>query len=166
MRQVKVRPATEADHAAIRVLGARLTEGAAPWRPAEGFASAATGWVDSALSDQDDDHPVWVAEVDGVVVGVAAASVQRHFSGQSDCYLGELVVDAAVEGRGIGRALMQRVEHWGRTRGAATVTLDTGAANQRARAFYAALGYLEEQVQLTKPIGPTTSPAPSPPAGS
>jgi GNAT superfamily N-acetyltransferase len=157
MGQVLVRPATEADHPAIRVLGARLAEGAAPWRPAQGFASAASGWVDSTLAGQDDDHPIWVAELDGEVVGVAAASVQRHFSGQADCYLGELMVDAGIEGRGIGRALMRRVEHWARTRGVDAVTLDTGAANQRARAFFAGLGYVEEQVQLTRPIGPEPS---------
>jgi hypothetical protein len=32
------------------------------------------------------------------------------------------------------------------------LTLETGAANHGGRAFYAALGYLEEDVRLTKKI--------------
>jgi ribosomal protein S18 acetylase RimI-like enzyme len=34
-------------------------------------------------------------------------------------------------------------------RGIAAITLETGAANEPARAFYAALGFAEESVRLT-----------------
>jgi GNAT superfamily N-acetyltransferase len=47
---------------------------------------------------------------------------------------------------------MSRAEEWGRDRGRDHLTLDTGAANGRARAFYAGLGYVEEDVKLTKPL--------------
>jgi hypothetical protein len=34
------------------------------------------------------------------------------------------------------------------------ITLHTGAFNTNARAFYAALGFAEEEVRLTRPIRP------------
>jgi GNAT superfamily N-acetyltransferase len=45
---------------------------------------------------------------------------------------------------------MLAAEEWARRQGLACVTLHTGAANARARTFYAALGYEEEDVRLTK----------------
>jgi GNAT superfamily N-acetyltransferase len=49
---------------------------------------------------------------------------------------------------------MAAAEAWGAERGLSFITLETGAANHTARAFYAALGYAEEDVRLSKPIGP------------
>lgn len=98
------------------------------------------------------DRAVWVAETAAAVVGVATASEVEHFTGQRDCYLGELAVDVSVQGTGVGRSLVEHVEAWARDRGLAAIRLDTGAANAGARAFYARLGFLEEQVQLTRPL--------------
>ena len=98
----------------------------------------------------DDDHPIWVALVDESVVGVASAEIRKHFTGQQDCYLGELAVSSEQEGQGIGRALVAAVEAWAHSRGTPRVTLETGAANERARSFYASLGYEEEEVTLTR----------------
>ena len=47
---------------------------------------------------------------------------------------------------------MAAAEAWGAGRGLRCLTLETGAANQPARSFYAALGYLPEDVRLTKVI--------------
>jgi GNAT superfamily N-acetyltransferase len=41
-------------------------------------------------------------------------------------------------------------EDWARERGLGLLVLDTGAANTRARAFYARHGYTEESVRRTK----------------
>jgi ribosomal protein S18 acetylase RimI-like enzyme len=46
--------------------------------------------------------------------------------------------------------LMTAAEEWGRSQGLANMSLETGAANARARAFYRALGYKEEDIKLTK----------------
>jgi ribosomal protein S18 acetylase RimI-like enzyme len=86
------------------------------------------------------------------VVGVVHAAEREHFTGQVDAYVGELVTAPGRERRGIGRALTAAAEAWGAARGLAYLTLRTGAANEKARAFYAALGYLEEDVRLTKRI--------------
>jgi ribosomal protein S18 acetylase RimI-like enzyme len=44
---------------------------------------------------------------------------------------------------------MAAAEHWARARGLRHLTLQTGAANEEARAFYRSLGYLEEEIRLT-----------------
>jgi len=49
---------------------------------------------------------------------------------------------------------MAAAESWASDRGLRHLTLETGAANQPARGFYRALGYLEEDVRLTKPLPP------------
>src|SRR3954463_13003767 len=41
---------------------------------------------------------------------------------------------------------------WAAERGFEYLTLETGAANNGARAFYASLGYCEEDVRITKRI--------------
>jgi GNAT superfamily N-acetyltransferase len=55
-------------------------------------------------------------------------------------------------GHGIGRALVATVERWARSFGYTRITLETGALNQTARAFYHQLGYTEEEVVLTRPL--------------
>lgn len=56
-----------------------------------------------------------------------------HFTGQVDAYVGELVVSAPYERRGIGRALMARAELWAGDCGLEHLTIETGAANVAAR---------------------------------
>jgi ribosomal protein S18 acetylase RimI-like enzyme len=91
---------------------------------------------------------------DGRVVGVLSIRPTRHFTGEHDGYIGELVVAPHAERRGVGRSLIDTAEAWARDRGLAHLTLHTGAYNASARAFYAALGFAEEEVRLTRPVPP------------
>lgn len=75
-----------------------------------------------------------------------------------DAYVGELVVSAPHERRGIGRALMARAERWARDRGLAHLTIETGAANLAAREFYTRLGNVEEDVRLTRELNQVWNP--------
>ena len=54
--------------------------------------------------------------------------------------------------RGIGRALIAATDAWGRDYGLRNLTLHTGVFNTGARAFYADLGFAEEEVRLTRAI--------------
>ena len=139
------------DRAGVLALVERLREGVAPWRDAAAVQAAMNEWVRDAVDSQGSGpRAVFVAEEDGEIVGFATASTRRHFAGDIDAYVGELAVARSVERRGVGRRLMLATEEWARGQGFACVTLDTGAANARARSFYAALGYEEEDVRLTK----------------
>jgi ribosomal protein S18 acetylase RimI-like enzyme len=138
------------DRAAVTGLAPRLRSGVASWRPRDGVLLAVHQWVEESLDAAGDDHGVFVARVDGEVVGLVAVSEQRHWSGQRDAYIGELVTGQRVEGRGVGRALLARAEQWARDRGLDRITLETGAANSRARDFYERQGYQDEEVRLTR----------------
>jgi GNAT superfamily N-acetyltransferase len=154
---IEVREYATADRDAIMALAPRLSEGKAPWRDDAAWLSAVQGWVaDAAAAAGQPDHVVYVAVADHRVVGVVHAAERTHFTGEVDAYVGELVTALGMERRGIARALMAAAEAWAAARGLANLTLETGAANETARAFYTALGYLAEDVRLTKRIQPAS----------
>jgi ribosomal protein S18 acetylase RimI-like enzyme len=150
---VQIRQYIPADRDAIMALAPRLTEGKAPWRDDTAWLAAAHGWIREASDGAGQpDQVVYVAVNADQIVGVVHAAERTHFTGQLDAYVAELVTATGLERRGIARALMAAAEAWGAARGLDYLTLETGAANHGARAFYAALGYLEEDVRLTKKI--------------
>jgi ribosomal protein S18 acetylase RimI-like enzyme len=148
---VIVRLYERSDRADVLALVERLLEGVAPWRDAAAVQAAMDEWVRDAVDLQgNESRAVFVAEEHGEILGFATTSTRRHFADDVDAYVGELAVARRVERRGVGRRLMLAAEEWARRQGLTCVTLHTGAANTRARAFYAALGYEEEDVRLTK----------------
>lgn len=82
-----------------------------------------------------------------------SVGTREHFTGDLDAYIGELAVAPWAEGGGAGRALLHAAERWARDNGYARITLETSAANLRARHFYYRGGYLDEAVRLTKELG-------------
>jgi GNAT superfamily N-acetyltransferase len=95
------------------------------------------------------DSPVLVAAGARDLVGFVSCGRRAHWTGESDAYVGELVVAEPAQGRGVGRALMAAAEEWAREGGHRRLTIET-AANDGARAFYAAIGYAEEEVVLSR----------------
>jgi ribosomal protein S18 acetylase RimI-like enzyme len=147
---VTVTPYHSDDRDAVLALAPRLCAGVAAWRPVDGVRTAVHEWVAESADATGGDQAVFVAHVDDVVVGMVAVTEQRHWSGDLDAYVGELATAEHLEGRGIGRALLAAAEDWATSRGLGHITLETGAANSRARGFYGALGYLDEEVRLTR----------------
>jgi ribosomal protein S18 acetylase RimI-like enzyme len=132
-------------------LSPRLAIGVAAWRNPDRVLTAVRRWIEDALAASNDDgRAVFVAKKGRRVVGVVTAEQREHWSGDADAYVGELITASDVEGRGVGRALLEAVEVWARDRRLGCVTLETGAANERARGFYQHLGYRQEDVRLTK----------------
>lgn len=159
MTEVRVRAARPGDRSAALRLASRLAEGVAAWRDAAAVERVVTGWVDARFAHLDgDEAAVFVAEDEGKVVGFAAVEVRPHWAGDRDAYLGELVVDRNAEGRGVGRAMVEAVSGWADNEGLAHLTLDTGAANARARRFYGSLGFAEEDIRLTLQLTPRDGP--------
>lgn len=138
------------DRDAVLALAPRLCVGVASWRPADGVRSAVREWFEESVDAAGHDQAVFVARVRDEVVGMVAVTEQRHWSGALDAYVGELATAADHESRGIGRALLTAAEEWAHSRGLAHITLETGAANVRARGFYNSLGYVDEEVRLTR----------------
>jgi ribosomal protein S18 acetylase RimI-like enzyme len=152
---VQVRPFQPGGRDPVLALAPRLAEGVAAWRDPEAVLRAARGWVsDAVAADGQPGHAVYVATSGDRVVGVLGISEQRHWTGQAEAYIGELAVAPGMERRGIATALMTAARAWAGDRRLGYLTLETGAANHGARAFYAALGFQDEQVRLTRPARP------------
>jgi ribosomal protein S18 acetylase RimI-like enzyme len=150
---VHVRAYTPADRDAVVALAPRLTEGVASWRDRDAVLSAVQEWIAASADNAGEpDHGTYVAVDGDEVVGIVSVTQRTHWTGQADAYVGELITAAGHERRGIARRLMAAAEAWGAQRGLSLLTLETGAANHAARAFYSTLGYQEEDVRLTKAI--------------
>jgi ribosomal protein S18 acetylase RimI-like enzyme len=150
---VAVRRYEPSDREAAMRLAPRLEIGVASRRDAAAVREAVAGWVQASLDNSGaQDRAVFVAQAGEEIVGLVTVSERRHFTGEVDAYVGELVVDAGHERRGIGTLLLDVAEEWARGRGLRHLTLETGAANGPARAFYARSGYREEDVRLTKEL--------------
>jgi GNAT superfamily N-acetyltransferase len=153
VKGMNVRPYETADREPVLALAERLLIGMAAWNDVEGSSAAVHRWVRQSLDGRDDDHVVLVAATDDGVLGFVTAARSPHFTGREEAHVGELVVAESAERSGAGRALMHAVEVWAAERSLTRVSLETGAANVGARRFYAALGYLEEEVRLSRGVG-------------
>jgi GNAT superfamily N-acetyltransferase len=152
--QVWIRPYRPEDRQDALSLAGRLEIGVAAWRDPDAVREAVLGWVrDSLDRSTAENREVLVAVDADRLVGLVTLGQRQHFAGETDAYVGELVVAAGMERRGVGTLLMRAAEEWGRRRGLKFLTLETGAANSTARAFYASLGYQEEDVRLTRELG-------------
>ncbi len=81
---------------------------------------------------------LWVAEVDGEVVGDAVVLFRKGFA---SARLYSLVVSPESRGRGVARALLARAEEGARERGAVSMRLEVRADNDAAIALYRKVGY-------------------------
>lgn len=150
-RQWRIRLATPADRAFLEQLAPRLTIGIPPWRDSAAMLTTMRGWLLANLDGMGPDSTVYIAEApDGTPVGAATVERSHHFTGAEQAELGELAVLAAYEGQGVASALLAAAEAWARAHGLRYLSLGTGAANTRARAFYTSHGYGEEDVRFTK----------------
>jgi GNAT superfamily N-acetyltransferase len=152
---IGVRPAGDADRDGILDLSPRLAEGVAPWRDQAEALTAGRRWLEESLdaAKTGDGTVLVVADVAGIA-GVISVRPSTHFTGERDGYIGELVVADRASRHGIGRALIDAADAWARDHGLRNLTLHTGAFNAGARGFYAALGFTEEEVRLTRPLPP------------
>lgn len=102
---------------------------------------------------------VLLAEADGTVIGMIELYLNRPRDLGSartprvEADLG-ISVTNAWRGRGVGTALLEAAEAWGRARGAKRMILDVSAANTGAQRLYERLGYEIHGLQMDKPIEP------------
>jgi N-acetylglutamate synthase-like GNAT family acetyltransferase len=99
---------------------------------------------------------VWVAEVDGEIVGVVVARPEADH-----VFVDNVAVDPAAQGEGVGRALLERAEQRAAELGVGEIRLLTNVRMTANRALYAHLGWDEaevreehgyERVYLRKPV--------------
>ena len=154
-----IRRATPGDEAALGRFGAalmRMHHGLDPQRflatsdPERGYGRFLVSQLDDA------DTLVLVAELDGVVVGYAYASLQpmSWMDLRAACGgLHDVFVDEAVRGRGVGEALVRESIAWLEARDVPRVVLWTAARNPGARRLFERLGFRPTTVEMAREAG-------------
>ncbi len=94
----------------------------------------------------DESVALFVAEVDGRVIGLAHAAIREApaipiFVPRRYAVVDAIGVRSGFRRRGIGRRLLDAVHAWAIEKGAGSVELNVYEFNQEAIAFYRAVGY-------------------------
>jgi GNAT superfamily N-acetyltransferase len=144
MTNVHVRPATVADADAI---GRLLDQLGYPTASAE---------VPARLDRLIDDGraAVMLAECGGEVIGLATVHVLAVLHRRSRvAWLTALVVDEAMRGTGVGRALVEAVEELARQSGCERLSVTTHEDRSGAHAFYRRIGMTATGRRFGKTLG-------------
>lgn len=154
-----IREATPADYDDVSALYAQVDALHAErlpfkFQPIEGPARSRV-YIESLIKSSR--VGLFVAEVDGDIVGVVKATIESApdfplFVPRRYATVDDLTVDEGYRRQGIGRALMDRAHEWAEEKGATSVTLTVYEFNQAALDFYRALGYETLSRHMRKPL--------------
>lgn len=98
------------------------------------------------MCQADDSHTVLVAELPGGVAGYLSVHWMPTLWGGLDGYVSELFVREDARGRGVGGALLDRIEAEGRRRGASRLMLfNRKVRDSYQRGFYQKRGWTERE---------------------
>jgi GNAT superfamily N-acetyltransferase len=90
----------------------------------------------------EEQHALYVAEATGGrVLGWIHGYVCHLVEVEPHVEIGGLVVDKDYRGSGIGRLLVEEIEHWAAASGCSTVRLRSNSIRKEAHRFYANFGY-------------------------
>jgi len=106
-------------------------------------------FVKERLENLDDSREVvFVAELGGKVAGYVHAEVYTLLYYDSMVNILGLAVSSSCRRKGVGRALMNRVEAWAGKKGIREIRLNSGGTRKEAHEFYRAIGFDDEKVQM------------------
>jgi ribosomal protein S18 acetylase RimI-like enzyme len=143
---LSVRRATFADLAAVLAIVGRVV----PLMRAAGNYQWEASYPNEAVFRQDlAREQLWVAELDGQVIGVAALTTDQDPEyAQADWNFAEpavvthrLAVDPAAQGRGAAAALLRQAEVLAAEWNLAVLRVDTNSENQATQRLFPKLGY-------------------------
>jgi len=134
---IAVRPATDADLAAVLDLYAQPD-----FDDGRVLSTADAGRLLARFADYPD-YVLYVAEVDGKIVGSFALLVMENLGhlGRPSAIVEDVVVASDVQGRGVGRAMMAFARQKGVEKRCYKLVLSSNAQRARAHAFYESLGF-------------------------
>jgi GNAT superfamily N-acetyltransferase len=147
-----IRPAHAADRGFVLAATTRLSAFGVPaGRTApeivEGEARTLRAYFDAANPPE----TLLIAETAGAPSGFVFLEEHRdYFTFAIHGHIGILVVVEAVEGRGVGAALIGAAEEWARSHGHDTLTLNVFEGNRRARALYERSGFRPDTIRYRK----------------
>ncbi len=120
------------------------------------FIAGTRKYTDEELEEilQDDLRPIFVADLDGAVVGYAFCLVSTPSSHSlrpiKSLYIDDLCVDEAFRGKHIGVELYRFVVDYAKEIGCYNVTLNVWADNLKAVAFYEKIGLKVQKIGMEK----------------
>ena len=146
MLTLAIRPAAQADRAAILSLADRLAAFGPTSRPASEVAQRERRALADALSGMPAGSLLLKAEHEKLgLVGVLLLDRRRdYFTDEEHGHIAILAVAREAEGQGVGRALLAAAGDWGRGEGFRRLTLSVFTENRRAREFYERQGWRAE----------------------
>ncbi len=154
MPAIAIRPANETDIPFIREQYIRVEHTGAPhWR--EGAASPYTdAWIEEVIGKRPDDQAILVAvDEAGTRLGYTWVLTLTDFDAiEPRGHIAGVGVDAAAQGRGVGRALVAAAETWCRDQRLSEVTLHCYIGNERAHQLYEHLGFENEWYHMRKAL--------------
>jgi len=97
---------------------------------------------------------IFIAEDDqGDALGfIHLQTGKDYYYHEAHAHIADLIVAPEGEGRGIGRALIEKGEEWAHSQGFCWLTLSVFAQNLRAREVYQRLGYGEDIMKYVKEL--------------
>lgn len=135
-----IRRAVEADLEAInRIYNREVREGIATWELDEWPAAQRAAW----FAARTEEEPVFVAEVEGVLVGFAYLTKYRGRRGYRFTRENTVFVDEPHQRRGLGRALLRRVIEEARAMGLRSLLAFIDVENVGSIELHRALGYTQ-----------------------
>jgi GNAT superfamily N-acetyltransferase len=156
---VLIRRATSRDSEALGRLGALLMEvhhGFDRRRflaPGEDAAAGYARFLVSRLHDAS--SAVFVAELDGAVVGYCYAAIEplswKELRDEAG-FIHDLALEPTARRRGAGRALLEAAIDWFRGRDLARVMLWTSPANDVARDLFEQSGFRPTMIEMTREL--------------
>lgn len=152
---IRIRPATVSDEAFLVSLIPRLTSFGVPvWREVEGMTSYDTEIILESLHHPSEDTAIFIAEdAEGTSHGCIHLFLgSDYYNKEKHGHISDLIIAEGVEGRGIGRMLLDTGEAWARERGFRLLTLSVFAQNVRARELYVRMGFGEDLIKYVKEL--------------
>ena len=138
---IHIRDAREEDIPAILAIhNYHIENTCAIWRDEAADFSERFTWF---LDRQTHDHPVLIAEADGVVAGYASYSAFRTGSGYNGTVENSIYVDERHQRRGIARQLMSALLDRATAQGRHVMVAGIGLPNDASVALHAQFGFAE-----------------------
>ena len=151
-----IRRATENDISKINDLLHQVLEVHHKGRP-DIFKGNTKKYTDSELLKiiADDTRPIFVADVDGEVLGYAFCIFQQHIDNNiltdiKTLYIDDLCVDETKRGLHIGSALYDFCLKFAKISGCYNLTLNVWSCNQSALKFYESKGLKPQKIGMEK----------------
>lgn len=159
MSDAVIRLALPEDLPAVARMGAELMRLHHRFDPArflvapEGVERGYAAFLEGEL--EDDDSAIFVANVDGELVGYCFAGVEPHSwkeLREAAGFIHDIAVAESARRRGIATALLEHASQWLAAQGVPRVMLWTAERNTTAQRLFARLGFRPTMIEMTREI--------------